>query len=255
MAEKKTSFPLLPVNHWWTLREKFKQSIPGTVTANYLATVLDMKEVSARGNVLPYLLQLGIIDEDGKTLARAREWRDDTIYPDLCLTIAKEIYPPELLDAVTDPVNDRAAAERWFSNKTGAGVAAVQKMTRFFPFSLTRIRKTSRDPDQHAQRSPNLTAIRRNRRPGPHLKQSRNRVTGKTAKMICPMCTLTCRYTFRQTPHRIKSTKYSRAWRHIYIERVDIGDGTEGTSSPTSCEASAGRSTFQLRTTFRGRPA
>ena len=132
MTERKTGYPMLPVNHWWTLREKFRQSIPGTVTATYLATVLDMKEVSARANVLPYLQQLGITDDDGKTLDRAREWRDDEMYPELCGTIAKEIYPSELLEAVTDPVNDRAAAERWFSNTTGAGAAAVQRMTRFF---------------------------------------------------------------------------------------------------------------------------
>ena len=132
MAERKIVYPMLPVNHWWTLREKFKQSIPGTVTANYLATVLNMKEVSARANILPFIQQLGITDDEGKTLDRAREWRDDTMYPDVCATIAKEVYPSELLEAVPDPANNRAAAERWFSNKTGAGVAAVQRMTRLF---------------------------------------------------------------------------------------------------------------------------
>ena len=113
MAERKTGYPMLPVKQWWTLREKFKQSIPGTVTASYLQ-------------------QVGIIDEDGKTLGRAREWRDDTAYPSLCAEIAKEIYPAELLEAVTEPASDRAAAERWFSNKTGVGATAAQKMTRFF---------------------------------------------------------------------------------------------------------------------------
>ena len=132
MAEKKTSYPMLPVNHWWALREKFKQSIPGTVTANYLATVLNMKEVSARANVLPFIQQVGITDDEGKTLDRAREWRDDTMYPDVCATMVKEVYPSELLEAVPDPANNRAAAERWFSNNTGAGAAAVSRMTLFF---------------------------------------------------------------------------------------------------------------------------
>ena len=132
MAERKTVYPMLPVNHWWALRDKFKQSIPGTVTANYLATVLNMKEVSARAKVLPFIQQLGITDDEGKTLDRAREWRDDTMYPDVCATMVKEVYPPELLEAVPDPVSDRAAAERWFSNSTGAGVTAVKRMTLFF---------------------------------------------------------------------------------------------------------------------------
>ena len=132
MAERKTFYPMLPANHWWALREKFKQSIPGTVTANYLATVLNMKEASARTNILPFIQQLGITDDEGKTLDRAREWRDDTMYPDVCATMAKEVYPSELLEAVPDPANNRAAAERWFSNKTGAGAAAVKRMTVFF---------------------------------------------------------------------------------------------------------------------------
>ena len=132
MADRMTTYPMLPVNHWWALREKFKQSIPGTVTANYLATALNMKEVSARSNILPFLRQLGITDDEGKTLDRAREWRDDTMYPEVCATMAKEVYPSELLEAVPDPANNRAAAERWFGNKTGAGAAAVKRMTVFF---------------------------------------------------------------------------------------------------------------------------
>ena len=132
MPERKTSYPMLPVNHWWALREKFKQSIPGTVTANYLATVLNMKEVSARANVLPFIQQLGITDDEGKTLDRAREWRDDTMYPDVCATMAKEVYPSELLEAVPDPANNRNDAKRWFSNKTGAGATAVSRMTLLF---------------------------------------------------------------------------------------------------------------------------
>ena len=132
MAEKKISYPMLPTKHWWALRQKFKQSIPGIVTANYVATVLNMKEVSARANVLPFIQQLGIIDDEGKTLERARAWRDDILYPDVCAMIAKEVYPSELLEAVPDPSNNRDAAVHWFSNKTGAGANAVARMTGFF---------------------------------------------------------------------------------------------------------------------------
>ena len=44
----------------------------------------------------------------------------------------KKCTRPSFWDAVTDPINDRATAERWFSNTTGSGSAAVQRMTRFF---------------------------------------------------------------------------------------------------------------------------
>ena len=52
MANNAT-FPMLPGAHWWALREKFKQSIPGVVTDSYLAAALNMEAKSARANVLP----------------------------------------------------------------------------------------------------------------------------------------------------------------------------------------------------------
>lgn len=112
MAKDKTkSFPMLPVGHWWTLRERFKQSIPGVVTDNYLATALNTQPKSARANVLPYLRDMGLIDDDGKTQDLAKAWRDDEQYADVCEKIRKEIYPDELIAAVPSPSEDRAAVE------------------------------------------------------------------------------------------------------------------------------------------------
>lgn len=131
MAEPKKSFPMLPVGHWWALRKKFKQSIPGVVTDNYLSTVLNMTVDSARANVLPFLKVLGIIDEDGKTKERAKQWRDDHHYPEVCKAIATEIYPNDLLDSVTS-ADDKAAAKRWFANHTGAGDSACGRMASLY---------------------------------------------------------------------------------------------------------------------------
>jgi hypothetical protein len=128
MAEEKKAYPMLPIAHWWALRKKFKQSIPGVVTDSYLSTVLNMEIGSARGNVLPYLKTLGIIDDEGKTGERAKRWRDDGHYAEVCKEIQKEVYPQELLEAVPDAVQDRAKAERWFAQKTGAGAVAVRRM-------------------------------------------------------------------------------------------------------------------------------
>jgi hypothetical protein len=123
---------MLPVGHWWALRKKFKQSIPGVVTDNYLATVLDMEVKSARANVLPFLRTLGIIDDDGKPKERAKKWRDDDHYPEVCLAILREVYPKDLLDAVADPKTSRSKAERWFGNHTGAGEAACRRMAALY---------------------------------------------------------------------------------------------------------------------------
>lgn len=130
--DKKSQFPMMPISNWWALRAKFQQSIPGVVTDSYIATVLNMKEASARGNILPYLKQVGIINEDGKPLDRAKSWRDDAQYKKVCTEIINELYPKELLDVCPDPQSDRKSAERWFSNYTGGGQVAVRKMVSFY---------------------------------------------------------------------------------------------------------------------------
>jgi Family of unknown function (DUF5343) len=128
------------------LRKKFKQSIPGVVTDNYLATVLEMGVNSARANVLPFLKTLGIIDDEGRTLERATHWRDDEHYPEACKAILKEIYPKDLLEAVPNPNQERTQAERWFANHTGAGQAAVGRMAALYAVLVEA--DASKQPDQ-----------------------------------------------------------------------------------------------------------
>ncbi len=153
MAEQKKSFPMLPIAHWWALRKKFKQSIPGVVTDNYLATVLEMGVNSARANVLPYLKSLGIIDDEGKTVDRARQWRDDEHYAEVCKAMVKEVYPKDLLEAVPNPDHERTKAERWFANHTGAGDNAVKRMAALYAVMVKA--DTSHQPDQEKARTRN----------------------------------------------------------------------------------------------------
>lgn len=146
MAEAKRGFPMLPVGHWWALRKKFKQSIPGVVTDNYLATVLDMEVNSARANVLPFLRSLGILDDDGKPKERAKLWRDDGQYPEVCQAILKEVYPKDLLHAVPDPKASREMAQRWFANHTGAGEAACRRMAALYAVLVEASPRSETEP-------------------------------------------------------------------------------------------------------------
>lgn len=129
--EKKNSFPLMPATHWWALRGKFKQTIPPTVSGNYLASMLNMEEKSARNNIIPYLKQVGIIDQDSKPTERAKKWRDDEQYPGVCKEILAGVYPQELL-AIPDQLQNKPTISRWFANHTGAGENAVRKMVSFY---------------------------------------------------------------------------------------------------------------------------
>jgi Family of unknown function (DUF5343) len=148
MAEQKKGFPMLPIAHWWALRKKFKQSIPGVVTDNYLATVLAMEVNSARANVLPFLKTLGIIDEEGKTLDRAKQWRDDEHYTEVCQAMLKDVYPKDLLEAAPNPNQERTGAERWFANHTGAGEAAVRRMAALYTVLVDADASKQPDPDK-----------------------------------------------------------------------------------------------------------
>ena len=123
---------MLPVAHWWSLREKFKHSIPGIVTANYLATVLNMKVQSANDNVLIPLKTLGLVDNEGKTQELSKRWRDDEQYPEVCKEIREAIYPNEIRTAFPSPNEDRESVERWFANDTGKGITAVRRMVPIY---------------------------------------------------------------------------------------------------------------------------
>jgi hypothetical protein len=164
MPEAKKSFPMIPVGSWWELRKKFKQSIPGVVTDSYLATVLNMQIGSARGNVLPYLKQLGIIDEEGRTGERAKLWRDDGHYPEVCKAMLSEVYPTELLHAVADPNTNREQAERWFANRTGTGQVAARRMASVY--AVLAEADASKQPDKEKKdRTRKATEERPSREP------------------------------------------------------------------------------------------
>ncbi len=151
MAESKKSYPMLPIGHWWNLRKKFRQSLPGVVTASYLATALNMEERSANANVLPFLKTLGIIDEDGKTTERAKLWRDDEHYPNVCQSILDDVYPSELRHAVTNPTENRRAAEGWFARQSGAGQSAAQRMAALYTVLVEA--DPSKEPNQKEKKT------------------------------------------------------------------------------------------------------
>jgi hypothetical protein len=133
MAEETKFFPNIPVMHWNNLRKQFKKSIPGTISSNYLATVLDMTETSAKANILPSLRQIGLLDTEGKTNQDlAKKFRDDELYPKFCEEVIKEIYPQGLLDAFPDKEINRDRIKKWFMNHTSVGDSAANRIVAFY---------------------------------------------------------------------------------------------------------------------------
>lgn len=154
----KLSFPNMPVKHWWALRERFKRSLPSTVTPDYLETALGINESSSLPLMSPLKI-MGLIGPDGKTTDRAERWRHDDTYPEVCAEIRESIYPEELRHAVPDPTADRAAAERWFAKKLKVGERVSQKLAAIYQI-LTEA-DPSRAPDSGGGSAPRLTATER----------------------------------------------------------------------------------------------
>src|ERR1019366_7519724 len=133
MAELSKYFPNIPVMHWNNLRAQFKKSIPGAISTNYLAFVLDMTETSAKANISPSLKQIGLIDNEGKTNQDlAKKFRDDELYPKFCEELIKKIYPQGLRDAFPDKDLNRERIKKWFMNHTSVGDSAASRIAAFY---------------------------------------------------------------------------------------------------------------------------
>lgn len=132
MAEQNNSFPTISEKNWWTIREKFKSSLPSVVSTTYIKSLLSMaNDNSANSNVISPLKRIGLIDDENKPTALANDWRIDDKYKAVCETIIKSVYPTELLDLFPDSTVDRTAARTWFMSQ-GVGQGAADKMVALF---------------------------------------------------------------------------------------------------------------------------
>lgn len=126
---EKKSYPMIAGKAWWGLRERFKRTIPATVSPSYIASTLNMSDASARNNVLPALHGTGLIDDTGKPTDLAVKWRDDVHYKEACGTIIKDVYPRELVDLGADRKDE---VQRWFSTHCRVGASAAGKMAALY---------------------------------------------------------------------------------------------------------------------------
>ena len=133
--DKKTVYIQITAKWWWVLRTQFKRALPTTdVSDTYLTTVLGISTSSAKGVAIPQFKLMGIINQDGTINDdRARAWRDDEQYTQVCQAIVKERYPQELLDTFPNPSEgDRNSITAWFARTTGVGMRAARAMTSFY---------------------------------------------------------------------------------------------------------------------------
>lgn len=132
MAEQNNVYPMISEKNWWTIRDKFKASVPAVVSANYVKTLLSLSsDSSASSNVIGPLKRLGLIDEENKPTPLANDWRLDNKYGEVCASIVERVYSRELLDLFPDSAVDKNIARNWFMGN-GAGQGAADKMVALF---------------------------------------------------------------------------------------------------------------------------
>lgn len=127
MAEKQI-YPMISEKSWWLLRNQFKKTIPSIVNVSYLKSLLSLNSDQSARNILAPLKQMGLIDNDGKPLQKAIDWRSDAKYPEVCASIISELYPTELNDLFPDSEIDPLTAKSWFMDTCAIGDNAAQKI-------------------------------------------------------------------------------------------------------------------------------
>jgi len=135
MAENgnKRIFPRLPAKNWWTLRERFKQTMPSRVDADYLQSVLGLTSAASAGNLIGPLRILGLIDDEGRPTDRAFAWREDESYKQICEDMLTDVYTDALRSAFPDPSPvDSSSVANWFRRNTGVGQSAALGMAALY---------------------------------------------------------------------------------------------------------------------------
>ncbi len=177
---KKEVYPQMVTRWWWDLRRQFRRTLPGNITDSYLASVLNIGASSAKSVVIPGLKLLGIINQDGTINdGRARAWRDDGQYSQVCQAIVKELYPQELLDAFPEPSeDDRRSIEQWFARQTGVGDRAARAMTAFY-LMLSEADPTKASEQKKVGPKRAMKEVKRETRVTPTVKPTPETIEGK----------------------------------------------------------------------------
>lgn len=127
MATSPETYPKISRKLWWAMRERFKKSLPGTVTPTLVTSVVSMADASARSNVISPMRDLGLLDADNKPSKLANRWRHDDEYEAVCHEIRTNTYPNELIEAFPDAdPTKKAQIQNWFMKVGHVGESAAR---------------------------------------------------------------------------------------------------------------------------------
>lgn len=124
-TEKATTYPKIGKRIWLQLRQRFAKSVPSTVGPDFIISISNMSDASAKSNVLSPLRDLGILDNDNKPTDLAHRWRHDDEYTAVCHEIRETVYPAALIEAYPEgSPEQKEKIKSWFMKNSKVGEAA-----------------------------------------------------------------------------------------------------------------------------------
>lgn len=128
MATEKATYPKIGKRIWLLMRARFAKSMPTTVTSDFVSSIVEMGDNSAKANVLSPLRVLGILDKDNKPTELAERWRHDDEYKQVCEEIRKMVYPIGLLETYPEgSPNQYEQIKKWFAKNGKVGDSAASR--------------------------------------------------------------------------------------------------------------------------------
>lgn len=127
MATEKVTYPKIGRRIWLSMRTRFAKSMPTTVTPDFVSSIVEMGDDSAKANVLSPLRALGILDKDNKPTELAERWRHDDEYKQVCEEIRTMVYPIGLLETYPEGKPDQyEQIKKWFAKNGKVGDSAAR---------------------------------------------------------------------------------------------------------------------------------
>ena len=223
MAEKQF-YPMMPERSWWTLRQQFKKTIPTALSVSYLKSLLGLTSDQSARNLLSPLKQMKIIDDEGKPLPRANDWRNDDKYSIVCQEILKDIYPSELLDLFPEKDVDASSVKNWFMDVCAIGASAAGKnATTFVMLKSGNIKDFSNIKTSTTKIAKPKTTL---------IQKSNNAITLHSKHRLplflavkmksYQLFILIYKYIFLQKLQTLKLMLFLPVWQNIYMVRDDL---------------------------------
>lgn len=124
-TDKAVTYPKIGKRIWLLLRARFAKTVPSVVGPDYVISISEMTDASARSNVLSPLRDLGLLDKDNKPTELAHRWRHDDEYAEVCGEIRSATYPPALIEAYPEgSPAQKEGIKKWFMKNSRVGETA-----------------------------------------------------------------------------------------------------------------------------------